>query len=411
MCTQPMVTTLRPIGSVKFIFDRPMYQSSFSLVDDIVSFTGPQVALVATGYSWTDEYMLEVSFDSQAAIGSYELVIGPGILDLQGTPLDQKGDGLGGQADDLYAATVDLVGPPDLVVVEATAPASAMPGEQVEVSWTITNQGHGDALANWYNYLYISDVQVWGSSDTYVYGERIGEQTPLAPGSSYTITQTVTVPSIGLGDSYLLIVADASHRQGEMEEANNVYALPIAIVAPDLVVSWVTAPSSAVLGEQVEVSWTVRNQREVPASADWYDRLYVSDDMIYGYGDTYVHGEWIWDQTPLAAGDSYTITQTVAIPDSTLGSRYLLFVTDAGNSQGETDESNNVNAVSIMLYAPDLVVSAASSPASAVLGETITVSWMVTNQGSVYAPVDWYNSVYVSMDPVLSADDTYINAK
>jgi len=89
-----------PVASVELVFDRPMDPSSFSLTDDIVSFAGPGGALVATGYSWTDAYTLEVSFDSQTRQGVYEMVIGPEILDLQGNPLDQDGDGTPGEQEE-----------------------------------------------------------------------------------------------------------------------------------------------------------------------------------------------------------------------------------------------------------------------------------------------------------------------
>ena len=57
--------------------------------------------------------------------------------------------------------------------------------------------------------------------------------------------------------------------------------------------------------------------------------------------DTEVTRELIQDQTPLAAGASYTISRNVVIPSTATGSRFLLFVTDAFDYQGEADESNN----------------------------------------------------------------------
>jgi hypothetical protein len=104
-CYQPSGILYPPVASIEFIFDRPMDDTSFSLAEDIVSFTGPGGALAATGHSWIDEYTLQVSFVPQTAIGSYEMVIGPDILDLDGFALDQDGDGiLGEPQDDSLAA-------------------------------------------------------------------------------------------------------------------------------------------------------------------------------------------------------------------------------------------------------------------------------------------------------------------
>ena len=125
--------------------------------------------------------------------------------------------------------------------------------------------------------------------------------------------------------------------------------------------------------------------------------------------DTYVSQRWAGNDTPLAAGASYTATQNVTLPNTTIGNRYLLFVADGNNNQGETNETNNVQAVAINLTAPDLVVSAATAPTSATLGETVALSWTVTNQGSVTASADWYDYVYLSDDQTLDNSDTYVS--
>ena len=408
--SQPLASILRPLDSISFFFDRPMDQSSFALAQD-VHFTGPLGPLVPSAYHWSNAYTLEVSFAEQTALGSYTMTIGPGILDLQGVPLDQNGDGFAGQANDVYVAAINLLAPPDLVLTDIAAASSVALGDQLEVSWTVTNQGNGSAPANWYDALYISDDQTWSPSDTYLYEESIQAQTPLAPGDSYALTRTVSIPSTGVGARYLLIVADASNQQGETDEANNVYALPIVITASDLVVTELTAPDSAAVGESITFSWTVGNQGNAPASADWHDALYISDDTIYDASDQYVTRQYIQAETPLAAGSDYTLTRTVSVPSTALGDRYLLLVTDLWDNQLEGDETNNVYALPITFYAPDLVVTAATAPDVVVLGAPVELSWTVTNQGQVSAPMNWYDALYISDDPLLSSDDTHAHGE
>ena len=94
---------------------------------------------------------------------------------------------------------------------------------------------------------------------------------------------------------------------------------------------------------------------------------------------------------------------------------YYLFVKANYTSgyQGETDLTNNVSAaIPITLNAPDLVVSAASAPATGTVNASITVNWTVTNQGDVAAPAQWYDSVYISSSntfdgTALAAEDRY----
>ena len=69
------------MGSIRFYFDREMDQASFSIAEHVVRFTGPAGPLAATGYLRADPSTLEVTFESQSAAGTYEMVIGPGILD------------------------------------------------------------------------------------------------------------------------------------------------------------------------------------------------------------------------------------------------------------------------------------------------------------------------------------------
>ena len=104
---------------------------------------------------------------------------------------------------------------------------------------------------------------------------------------------------------------------------------------------------------------------------------------------------WAGNDTPLAAGASYTATQNVTLPNTTIGSRYLLFVADRNNNQGETNETNNLRAVPITLNAPDLVVSNITAPVEALSGQQTEIAWTVTNQGTVDATGSWTDSVYL----------------
>ena len=78
----------------------------------------------------------------------------------------------------------------------------------------------------------------------------------------------MTLPSWAIGQKYLLFVADDDGAQGETNNSNNTYAVPILVVAPDLVVSEASASvSSSSPGETIRVSWTVVNQGSTPAPA------------------------------------------------------------------------------------------------------------------------------------------------
>ncbi|MCH8992031.1 MAG: right-handed parallel beta-helix repeat-containing protein, partial [Acidobacteria bacterium] len=85
----PSDPTIGPLGSVRLDFSRPIDQESFSPADDIVSFSGPEGPVAVTDHQWIDEDTLELTFDLQYVVGAYEMVIGPGILDTQGNPMNE----------------------------------------------------------------------------------------------------------------------------------------------------------------------------------------------------------------------------------------------------------------------------------------------------------------------------------
>jgi len=99
----------QPFDRFTFLFDRDMDTSSFSLLDDIHSFTGPSGFLTATGFSWIGQRTLEITFAPQRASGTYTLELAPSILDASMNPMDQDVDGVTGEpGDDRFTASVTL---------------------------------------------------------------------------------------------------------------------------------------------------------------------------------------------------------------------------------------------------------------------------------------------------------------
>jgi extracellular elastinolytic metalloproteinase len=106
----PTGTIVAPASFIDFRFNQAMDQTSFSVLDDVVSFTGPGGADLKpsiTGFSWQPSNTLRVTFSPTAAIGSYSMQIGPNILAADnGNAMDVDADGIPGEIpDDIYNAT------------------------------------------------------------------------------------------------------------------------------------------------------------------------------------------------------------------------------------------------------------------------------------------------------------------
>ncbi|QOV21937.1 CARDB domain-containing protein, partial [Anabaenopsis elenkinii] len=367
------------------------------------SYTGSVVITVPPGFSGT----------------GYILVIANNYSDQLET---DRQDSLAVQAVQVNAS--DLLGDlPDLVVTSITAAESVRWGETQEISWTVTNQGSKTTRTNYYGWrdrIYFSLDESFDENDIFV-GDYYNYNQQLAPGQSYTASRTVTVPSGFTGSGYLLVVTNSYYGLYESDITNNVLAQGIEINEgdlPDLVVTAATiSTSTAGWGESVEVDWTVTNQGTLVTQQIWYDYIYLSTDDIWDDRDRYLSGFWAGNNNPLAIGASYSLTGNIFIPYYIeAGNYYLLVVTNPDNynyyyRQYETDQTNNTLAVPIAINEvdlPDLVISAATAPASANIGSTIEVSWTVTNQGIGTAERDWYDAIYISDDEIFDWSDTYV---
>jgi len=220
-------------------------------------------------------------------------------------------------------------------------------------------------------------------------------------------TQAVILPG-GLNGQYFIAVAtDVTNAVPEDAfETNNtsVSTQFVTIRAPDLVVTSLNAPAAAQFGQGLNVSWVVQNAGTATATAPWNDRVYLSTVSNHLSGATLL----LTAPAPgsLTPGASYTNAPTIQIPlsgASTPGAHYLVVFTDADGLFAEPGEADNLRSVPLALTLPplpDLAVAQVTAPASAPPGQSIPVSWAVTNLGLAPAAGGWSEAVYLSNDTV-----------
>jgi YD repeat-containing protein len=106
---------------------------------------------------------------------------------------------------------------------------------------------------------------------------------------------------------------------------------------PDLVVSSVTAPTSVYDNTPLNISWTVTNNGQYPASGSWVDQIYL--DPVGG-PQSATPADSVTFTGTVDAGQSYTQTDTISSP-STVGQYIVRIVTDSGQSLQELSFTNN----------------------------------------------------------------------
>ncbi len=120
----PKVTASTPAGNanlpgtvdhVRLTFNEPIDPTTFT-PDQVVSFTGPDGSQIPINdiepVANSNNTQFDVSFDTLTVSGTYQMVIGPYILDVYGNAMDQNGNFIPGEVpDDQYTATFSLAPP------------------------------------------------------------------------------------------------------------------------------------------------------------------------------------------------------------------------------------------------------------------------------------------------------------
>ncbi|MFN0053205.1 MAG: CARDB domain-containing protein [Planctomycetales bacterium] len=407
----PELQASAPFNEISFTFDEALNAASVSTAD-LTSFTGPDGgSLLGTVSSvQASGNVVTVRFSNRTVLGTYSFTLGPAITDVVGNAMTSS-----------YAGIVQLQSP-DLEAFQVSAPPTGVFGSQITVDWIVRNIGSDPARESWSDRVYLSRDTTYSGDDLLLLTNAAAVN-PLAAGDQYSKSKEVTLPlstSYAAGSYYLLVVADALNRQPESSETNNVRASSAISLSlppiPDLVVTEITAPIEALSGQPMQVSWTLRNQGTGDATGTWYDYLFLSNDNIAGDSDDQFFGSFSFSGT-IAAGATLTRVQSITLPISMEGNRWVVIRTDGNNAIYEhANEGNNLaiddRPVDVRLSPlPNLVVSSVTAPPTAFSSQQALVEWVVTNTGT--GPTNasiWYDLVYLSTDDVLDAQDLLLGS-
>ena len=296
-------------------------------------------------------------------------------------------------------------------------------GQTIQLAWTVENTGSVPTNRSfWRDYFYLSDDEFFDNSDTFLTSRFISSsQTSLEPGDSYSLTQNITLPSTTTtGNRFLLFWSDRFNGQVESTETDNIVAVPLEIVNPNLQVSAAQINdtsgnpiTSVTLGQSVNLSWTTLNDSAVvEALGNWSDAVYLSDNETLDNFDTFITSQFTGGFTPLAPGDDYNIVRNnVSIPITQTGNRFLLFVADNNGQQGETSENDNVIAIPIEVNAPPIVGTISANNGTLTGDLSVSDSNNPTLPGRFsddYTLVDYTSGELVTVDLTSSNYNPYV---
>lgn len=309
------------------------------------------------------------------------------------------------------------VASPDLMPTTVTAPAVADAHHSVEISWAVTNRGAGLAQPIWRDRLYLSTNDTFEATDTLL-GEFERSTVTLA-GGTYSETNNVFLPGVAPGNYFLIFRADARTNLFESFTNNNFISQAINIASPDLVVTALDAPTNVASQQPFTVTFSVANVGATTAQPVWYERAFLSSDMVLDGFDWPVgapNGQTFHfiHTTPLPVGNSYTQQVDLRIPSVPRGDYYLLFQTDGTNAFTEVNEGNNIFTHAIQVANPDLIPTNIIAPTSVTitqLHQRIEVGWRVLNQDTGTVQIAWGDRIYFSTNNILDAGDIHIGGQ
>ena len=241
----------------------------------------------------------------------------------------------------LRFSTAIKVGP-DLTVSALTAsPINIGPGSMVTVTDTTRNPGSTTAAPT-VTAIYYSTNALLDAADTLLGTRNVPSLGPDGVSVGATTVQIPTTATTGV--AYLFAKADVNNVVLESLETNN-GSFPVTVrIGPDLTVSALSVPSSALAGATVTVNETTSNIGGGAAGAS-VTRFYLSVNLAIDAGDVELGTRNV---IGLGAGALSSAQTPLVIPANTpAGTYWIIAVSDATGIVPETFETNNNRVVFI----------------------------------------------------------------
>jgi RHS repeat-associated protein len=174
--------------------------------------------------------------DGQVAGYSFTDIMGdPRYNDPEVEPRTGIADSNGNYPDmGAYEFVQNAVSNIDFTVNSVTGPASALAGDQVQVTWTDTNIGTGTTVGPWHDSVYLVRDPDTNPVELFAGQVLVGNGVIMGPGTSYTNTATIRVPGSTVGNHRWEVKTNTAGDIFEGQNTSNNTGLSLSYVAIDL---------------------------------------------------------------------------------------------------------------------------------------------------------------------------------
>ena len=302
-------------------------------------------------------------------------------------------------------ATVKVNGT-NLTVTALQVASTAIPGQEVSLSYTIKNTGTLAIDKNVKQEVFISD---WGSFDSSAKALTVSGTIPDVSGlqADKTVTASVkfTIPNdMKGGQKYIYVYINRDITLTEKKTDDNCVKSPIYINGnlPDYAISDLVVPATIMTSQKTDISWILSN------IGDWETdvatcEVYLSPDANYSQYDKQlvtVRSE------KLPIQGTQKMKATIMLDDKEAGNFYLIVKTSGNNEESSIDNNMAVAAfVSKQSPLPDLVISDLKVDEVLRPGTKVTLTANVKNVGNDVTHKDrWNDAFFLSSDFSLNTE-------
>jgi hypothetical protein len=253
----------------------------------------------------------------------------------------------------ISAATIQIQAP-DLVVSSVTAqPTPAVLGQSITVTWTVLNSGSARTQGDWVDQVWLS--RSGGTTELIPLGTQPATG-GLAAGASYTRSATIQLPllpNLTAGAYSVVVETDRWGAVDESLENNNTRGTALNVTLPplpDLSVTQLTFPGTAVPGQPVSFNWTINNLGSAVARGGWTEALMVRRAVAGAEARVISLTQF---DSELAIGSFALRTRQVLLPSDLAAGTYECSVTaDYHGELLESSKANNQFTATPRLQAP-----------------------------------------------------------
>jgi hypothetical protein len=301
---------------------------------------------------------------------------------------------------------------PVLSIAGITGQTDAWSGQQVQVSWVLTNSGSGILNGPFFDQVFLCSSPAGDNPVLYGQFPFTGQ---LAPGESILRQQLITLPISLQGTYWIKVQTDAGYQVFQFTNRPDETAIasqPLQVhltPTPNLTIAGITSPSNLFSSDTTLISWVVTNSGVGPTRTPfWYDAVYLSASTNLNNPVYFAFLGWTGNSSFLNPGDSYANSLNVTIPLGLDGTYYFIIKADDGNQVFETNKTDNARAsapvVIHLTQPPDLRAASVIPPHSCFSGQPVSLRYSVTNYGlgqTMPSELNWSDRVYISTNNFL----------